>query len=319
LKLRDALLACGAYLLTVAPFPLALILGGGNRVVGAYAAWQVLRRPNHTPDFYLQVLPDFGLALLVLAVFGVAFALRRRTPQDVLLLCFIGVSLLFFNLWPVKGYQYLITLVIPTAVLAADGLVQLAHAIAAAPTRFRPPSFAYARTGLVAAAVVVLAVGLLSNLPPPASVAANSDEGAAVVPQKFLAGTGGLESGRPAGYWVRDHTPVGSRFLTIGPSFANVIEFYGQRQAQALSVSPDPLHRNPAYEPVINPDVEIRDGRFQYIVYDAYSASRSPYFASRLQSYVTKFQGVAVYTGRINVLAGGPAVVAAVVIYEVHP
>jgi hypothetical protein len=322
LKLRDALLASGVYLLTVAPFPLALILGGGNRVVGAYAAWQVLRRPNHTADFYLSVLPDFGLALLILAVFGIAFALRRRTPQDVLLLCFIGVSLLFFNLWPVKGYQYLVTLVIPGAVLAADGLVGLAHLMAKVPSRFRfrPPSFAHARTGLVAAAVVVVAGGFLSTLPLPATVAANSDEGAVVVPQRFLAGTGGLESGRPAGYWVRDHTPVGSRFLTIGPSFANVIEFYGQRQAQALSVSPDPLHRNPAYEPVINPDVEIRDGRFQYLVYDAYSASRSPYFASRLQAYVTKFQGVAVYTGRVSVRSGGHSVaVAAVVIYEVHP
>jgi hypothetical protein len=155
----------------------------------------------------------------------------------------------------------------------------------------------------------------------PATVDANSDEGAAVAPHPFLAGTGGLEAGRPAGYWVRDHTPAGSRFLTIGPSFANVIQFYGQRQAQALSVSPNPLHRNPAYEPVVNPDVELRAGRFQYIVYDAYSAARSPYFASRLQAYVTKFQGVAVYVGRVSVLgpSGRNLEAPAVVIYEVHP
>jgi hypothetical protein len=100
-----------------------------------------------------------------------------------------------------------------------------------------------------------------------------------------------------------------------------VIQFYGQRQAQALSVSPNPLHRNPSYEPVINPDLDIRSGRFQYLVYDAYSASRSPYFANRLRSYLTKHYGTPVYVGRVTTRApdGRSVNVATVVIYEVHP
>ncbi|MHB8613496.1 MAG: ArnT family glycosyltransferase [Candidatus Dormibacteraceae bacterium] len=321
LGLRSAIQALGVYLLTVAPFPLALLLGGGNRIVGQYAAWQVLRRPNHTPDFYLHVLPDLGLPMVIFAIVGIVFALRRRNPEDVLLLCFIAVTFGFFQLWPVKGYQYLVVLVMPAAVLAADGLLKLAALLARIPESWRPPTFARARMALVAASVVVLAGSLAAASGVSPAVDATSDEQAKVVPQTFLAGSGGLEAGRPAGLWVNSHTPPGSRFLTIGPSFANVIQFYGQRVAQALSVSPNPLHRNPAYEPVGNPDLEIRSGRFQYLVYDAYSASRTPYFAAQLQKYVTKHDGTAIYTGRVSMRQSDGKVVEVptVVIYEVHP
>jgi 4-amino-4-deoxy-L-arabinose transferase-like glycosyltransferase len=321
LSLGNALRAAGVYLLTVAPFPLALLLGGGNRVVGQYAAWQVLRRPNHTPDFYLHVIPDLGLPMVILAVVGIFFVLRKRRPEDLLLLCFMAVTFGFFQLWPVKGYQYLVVLVMPTAVLAADGLLELASQLSRLPKSWRPPTLVRARTALVAASVVVLGATLVAAAGVPRVVDATSDEQTSVAPQTFLAGTGGLEAGRPAGLWVRSHTPPGSRFLTIGPSFANVIQFYGQRVAQALSVSPNPLHRNPAYEPVGNPDLEIRSGRFQYLVYDAYSASRSPYFASELEKYVRKHDGTPIYTGRVSIRQrdGTVVEVPTVVIYEVHP
>jgi 4-amino-4-deoxy-L-arabinose transferase-like glycosyltransferase len=320
-SLGDAARAIGVYVLAVAPFPLSLLLGGGNRVVGQYAAWQILRRPNHTPDFYLTVLPDLGPVIVALALVGLYFAARRRQPADVLLLCFMAVTITFFQLWPVKGYQYLIAIVVPTTVLAADGLLNLARVAARVIKTVPPVSLERAQTALVAGSAIALMAGVLGALAPPAVVVASSDEPAAVGPQVFLAGTGGLEAGRPAGLWVGAHTPVGSRFLTIGPSFANVIQFYGRRQAQALSVSPNPLHRNPSYEPVINPDLEIRNGRFQYLVYDAYSASRSPYFAGRLRSYVTKHSGTPVYKGMVSTRApdGRLAKVATVIIYEVHP
>jgi hypothetical protein len=321
LRLGDAARAIGVYILAVAPFPLSLLLGGGNRVVGQYAAWQILRRPNHTPDFYLTVLPSLGPVIIALALVGLYFAARRRLPSDVLLLCFMAVTITFFQLWPVKGFQYLVALVVPITVLAADGLLNLARLAARAIKTLPSLSFERARTALVAGSAIALMAGVLGALAPPAVAVANSDEPVAVGPQTFLAGTGGLEAGRPAGLWVALHTPVGSRFLTIGPSFANVIQFYGRRQAQALSVSPNPLHRNPSYEPVINPDLDIRSGRFQYLVYDAYSAARSPYFAGRLRSYVIKHSGTPVYIGTVATQSrtGRAVNVPTVIIYEVHP
>ena len=71
------------------------------------------------------------------------------------------------------------------------------------------------------------------------------------------------------------HVPAGSRLLAIGPSIANVLEYYGHHPVSALSVSPNPRNRNPAYAPVLNPDLAVRDGAFQYIVWDAYTAAQS--------------------------------------------
>src|SRR5206468_6633908 len=80
-----------------------------------------------------------------------------------------------------------------------------------------------------------------------------------------LAGTGGVAGGREAGHWVADHVPADATLLTIGPSMANILQFYGGRRAYALSVSPSPNGRNPSYVPIPNPDLAIRQGQFQYL------------------------------------------------------
>ena len=57
--------------------------------------------------------------------------------------------------------------------------------------------------------------------------------------------------------------------MTIGPSMANLVQFYGHRRAYGLSVSPNPLNRNPSYEPLVNPDRALRDNELQYVVWDS--------------------------------------------------
>jgi hypothetical protein len=82
----------------------------------------------------------------------------------------------------------------------------------------------------------------------------------------------------------------------------------------ALSVSPNPLRRNPTYQPIPNPDESIRHHVVDYLVYDAYSAARSPFFARKLLAYARKFDGVPVYAQPSSANRK-----AAVVIYQVHP
>src|SRR5207253_9807164 len=86
----------------------------------------------------------------------------------------------------------------------------------------------------------------------------------------FLAGSGGVLGGREVGTWIKDNAPEGAQILTIGASMANIIQFYGQRKAYGLSVSPNPLRRNPSYEPVNNPDQRIRNNEIQYLVWDSF-------------------------------------------------
>jgi hypothetical protein len=122
------------------------------------------------------------------------------------------------------------------------------------------------------------------------------------------------------GNWAKQNTLPDAHFLTIGPSFANIIQFYGGRRAWALSVSPNPLHRNPTYQPVLNPDLDVRTNAIQYLVYDSYSASRTPYFTHRLMLLVHKYNGILVYADYQAARSGNGSVVEipVVLIYEVH-
>jgi hypothetical protein len=137
----------------------------------------------------------------------------------------------------------------------------------------------------------------------------------------FLAGTGGVPGGRETGIWIQEYVPVHARFMTIGPSMANIIEFYGEHQAYGLSVSPNPLHRNPSYDPILNPDLQIRSSELQYLVWDSFSASRSQFFSDKLMAYVNKYNGRAVHTETITVKdeQGNSVVKPVIIIYEVYP
>jgi 4-amino-4-deoxy-L-arabinose transferase-like glycosyltransferase len=213
----------------------------------------------------------------------------------------------FFQLWPTKGFQYLLPIAPAIAVLAARTLSSLSI------RRFNPlRRWRFGLRWAQAIAVTVLALTLL--LPSWNAAQASSDN-------EFVAGTGGIPGGRESGLWIRDNVPQGAKMITIGPSMANVLQFYGHRKAYALSVSPNPLRRNPSYDPVVNPDLQIRTSEIQYLVWDSFSATRSPFFAQALQKYIDRYQGRVIHTETVAAptAAGGTAQTPVIVIYEVHP
>jgi hypothetical protein len=339
LRRVDLLGAAGVYALTIAPFPLALWLAGGGGVAQQFLIWQVFRRPNHTPDFYLSVIPSLTIPIVALAVIGTVIALRRRKGIDVLIVALPVAMIAFFEVWPVKGFQYLVPVVAPIALLAADGLVAISRLAGHAVLRLGRPALP-ARPATALAIAIACALILGSGLQAvvaaaPALVAIRSTDSDEVVMRdsarplgegrvgavSFTAGTGGLEASRPVGDWIRANTLPDANLLTIGPSFANVIQFYGGRRARALSVSPNPLHRNPTYEPVLNPDLLLRTNAVQYLVYDSYSAARTPFFSKKLMSYVKKYHGILVYEDDQEVRGAGGRLtrVPVVRIYAVHP
>ncbi len=108
--------------------------------------------------------------------------------------------------------------------------------------------------------------------------------------------------------------------LALGPSMANILQFYGHQRVYGLSVSSNPLRRNPAYDPVGNPDRLLRDGRIHYIVWDAYSAARSRFYAKRLLGYAKRYHGRAVHTETVAVRTASGEVVRrpVIVIFQVR-
>ena len=102
---------------------------------------------------------------------------------------------------------------------------------------------------------------------------------------------------------------------------ANIVKYYGHRDAYGLSVSPNPLHRNPSYEPILNPDSDIRTGDIQYLVWDSYSAERTTFFSEKLLWYVNRYNGRVAHTESVSVTTpdGNVTQKPVIIIYEVHP
>ena len=221
------------------------------------------------------------------------------------------MPIIFFEIWPVKGFQYLLPIAPAVALLAGRALgkwILKANGkryFSPYKTFLNQPALYWIMTSLV---VFSLGFSAWQRIQPEISTS-------------FLAGTGGVPGGREAGLWIDDHVPEKAKFMTIGPSMANIIAFYGERPAYGLAVSPNPLHRNPSYDPILNPDVQIRNSELQYLVWDSFSASRSPFFADKIMGYVTKYNGHAVHTETITVKdqTGEYVVKPVIIIYEVYP
>ncbi|MFC9394696.1 ArnT family glycosyltransferase [Streptomyces sp. NPDC057027] len=314
MRLRHALLATGVLALVVAAFPLAVSLAGHRTTGQNYLQWQLFRRANHSMGFYAATVPQaVGWVTLAAAVAGLVLLRRRNGWREGLLLCWIAAPVLFFTLWPVKGFPYLLAITPPLAVLAGRSLSALAE-LRPRSGRLRWGRKLRPRT-LAAAGAVVVALALA------ASLAVSSANRITAAPNgRFLAGSGGLPGGREAGQWVREHVPSGAQLLAAGPSTANVLQFYGGKPVSALSVSVNRLHRNPSYTPVPNPDRALRDGEFQYLVWDSYTSHRAPFYGEKIRQLVEKYHGTAVYTSALKVPASSadPTPTPVFVIYQVR-
>jgi len=310
IRLRFSHLAVSFFLMLVMvlPFPASLLISGRSGTGQGYLIWQLLRRPNHTWDFYATTVPQvIGFLVIAAALLGLWLARRDRSWRERLLLLWIIVPLLFFQLWPTKGFQYLLPLAPAFTVLAGRMVSWTADSVHAGPA-----GTSRLRTGVAVALPALIALSLAAaswqRIQP-----GRSDE--------FLAGTGGVPGGREAGTWILQNVPEGAAFLTIGPSMGNIIQFYGHRKASGLSISSNPLRRNPAYQPVANPGLQIRLGEIQYLVWDSYSAARSSFFSDRLLRLAEEYRGRVIHTESVNVpLEGGETVrKPVIVIYEVRP
>ena len=307
-RLQDLLLSFALMVIMILPFPISLWLAGGSKVGQQYLIWQLFRRPNHTPDFYLTTVPGaIGILVILIAIAGLWLLRRERSWREKLLIWWIIVPVVFFQIWPTKGYQYLLPIAPAVAILAARTLIRWlwVDALASGDRRFSTFWLRIFAGGLMI--LLLLNTSWLAIQPPTTGV--------------FVAGTGGVPGGREAGEWIKENLPSDATMLTIGPSMANILQFYGHRKALGLSVSPNPLHRNPSYEPVNNPDLQIRSNNIQYIVWDSYSAGRSSFFSERLLELGARFNGRVVHTQTVTVTLDDGTQVnkPVIVIYMVHP
>jgi hypothetical protein len=307
IRFRDLIASAVLLAVMISPFAISLWLSGAGGTGQSYLIWQLFRQPNHSWDFYLTTVPQaIGYLVILVALIGLWLLRRERSWKERLLLWWIIVPIVFFELWPTKGFQYLLPIAPPFAVLAAGALVRWSpfEVSESAGERLIQSIISQWLPSLIA---ISLLIPSLQAIQPLASTS-------------FLAGTGGIPGVRETGDWIDANTPKGAIVLTIGPSMANVIRFYGQRTTYALSVSPNPLYRNPSYVPVLNPDLQIRYGDIQYLVWDSFSANRSQVFSDTLLRLSRKFNGRVLHTEFVKVTMPDGTTVEkpAIIIFEVH-
>ncbi len=293
--------------ITASPYVISIKLSGATSTGQNYLIWQLFRRANHPMDFYFATVPQvIGWLVILAAVVGFFVLWRERSWRESLLAWWIIVPVTFFELWPTKGFQYLLPIAPAVAVLGARTLARWSPWSEEAATGWKRVGTTLYRTvpGLIA---LMLLISSVDAIGPFSSTS-------------FTAGTGGVPGGRETGDWIQANTPKGAVIVTIGPSMANIVRFYGQRAAYALSISPNPLYRNPAYSPILNPDLQIRNGDIQYLVWDSFSAARSGFFSDTLLRLSTKFNGRVVHSETIDVTLpdGTTTEKPVIVVYEVH-
>ena len=124
-RVKDMVLSMIFLALMIAPFPLSLLLAGGTGSGKNYLVWQLFRRPNHPWDFYPSTVPEsIGFLVIIAAILGLWFLRHEKSWRERLLLCWIVVPTVFFQIWPTKGFQYLLPIAPPIAVLAGRALAR---------------------------------------------------------------------------------------------------------------------------------------------------------------------------------------------------
>jgi 4-amino-4-deoxy-L-arabinose transferase-like glycosyltransferase len=305
--LRYPIIAAVLALALTVVYPLLTALSGGSTGGQSYLAWQLTRPPNHDAGFYpVVVAGSIGFVVIGAALAGLLIFWRIGW-QGRLLVAWVAVPVAFFEVWPIQGFSYLMPVTPALALLAARTVDLIAT------TGIRPKAPAgtdRARVVAVGLAVLVAAVCILL----PAFISVRSVTRSA---NSGLAGDGGTPGARAAAQWIGEHAPIDAAVMTIGPSMANIVQFYGHRPADGLSVSPNPLHRNPTYHPIVNANAALHEGKYQYVVWDAYSARRSPNFGTRAEQLVQRFGGqpVDVQRGTFRGQPDQPLVV----VYELTP
>ncbi|MPZ24843.1 MAG: phospholipid carrier-dependent glycosyltransferase, partial [Dehalococcoidia bacterium] len=313
---RAMLLGFALFAMIVAPFVLTRLISPLN--ASSFVLWQFARPPNNDPDYFIRVLWEYAsLPVLAASIAGAVLMARRRRVTDMLTLCWLGVFLLFFMSWPTKLFPYLMVVAPGIAICAAVGLEQVLKRLARTLPALKDPG---AQATAFAAGVALLVLYLGSN----SLSLVSSGHQVHSAPLDMKVEVQDFAGAREFSHWVRSNTSPDARFLTIGPSLGNILRFYGQRDSVALSVSPNPERRNPAYLPLPNPDLALRSSSVHYVVWDAYSAARSTFYSDRLSHYVAKYNGSvahAVYVDDQGALQQGSVLPAGaeprIVVYDV--
>jgi len=242
-------------------------------------------------DYYLSVLrSDEGLLLSAVLLLGVVLALIRHQRADVLPLVWLGTYAVFLQLYPLKGFNYLLPAIPPLALLAGRGLGWLVDRLHRG-VRWSPAVLA----GILGILLVGSQVGAVD-------AAMTSDRSAGM---------------REAAHWLRAHGAQRAGTITLShgsgqyvlPFYAGVDSYpYGRFRIATVVPGGAVVKSTPRAGGAVPidwvsrwPAQLIRDGRVSYLVYQTRPLDDPPE-QSQVAGTVTEKQFrsmIAEYGGRL--------------------
>jgi len=165
--------------------------------------------------YYIDELATLaGPIFLLITILGVAVALVCRKKGDLICLIWAATVILFFQAYPLKGFNYILPLVPAASILAGRGLVSLARSLNVLPTLALKNPHRWGEVVTVTAMILLIA---------PASYSLGYASLYTIVYDRPFVGL------REAAYWLRDNAPPGAAAMTISQGSAQyVLSFYAK-------------------------------------------------------------------------------------------
>jgi 4-amino-4-deoxy-L-arabinose transferase-like glycosyltransferase len=294
--LKKSAILGGSFLLATSPFWIPILtIPEAQQTALSYWQWQTSRDQNQPDTFYLTILfrDALGFVLTGMFVFS-SFYLwkvgRLKDPPIIVLMIWIGVTLLLFQLLPIKGFHFAQSLVPPLVLLSMSIL----------DGRWTRRMKSYRSLVIVLIPLILVTSGPILNYlfqiyTPP------------------LAGSGGIPYVREAALWIRDNIPGDNIILTLDATSANIIKFYANKEVFSLH-----SNKNPAYTEIGNPDLHILNDQIRYLVLQPNIVENYPHLkeeVDQLRDLAKKYGGVPVhienqtYAGKNGEILFRPAII----------
>ena len=273
LTIKFSLIVIASFIFTSLPYLLTpLIIEDAKNALLQYYEWQRDRISSASDTFYLQILLYHGLGYILtgLCVIAIIYNIRsfNKNSPYLLLLIWIAIPLILFHLLPIKGYNYLVSVIPPLVIIGSSIIFSVIKK---------------KQYQLIAAVLVILfipiSIGITKEFP--------------IDRKEALPTEGPVPYVREAVKWLGENTSNESKVLTIHSSSANMVKFYANRDAIPIKTN-----KNPSYANLENADLAILNNKIDYLVYEPYISEKFPTLEKikdKMKKYIVRYNATLVF------------------------
>lgn len=273
---KFSLIVITLFILISSPFLLTpLIIDDAKKALLQYYEWQRDRISSASDTFYLQILLNHGLGYILFGLFIISIiymtkSFNKNSPY-LLLLIWIAIPLIFYHLLPLKGYNYLISIIPPLVITGPSVLFSLIK------------RYQYQYQLLIASFLIIfipISLEITNDIP--------------IDSKEVFPTMGPIPYMREAAMWIKENTHNESQIITIHSSSANLIKFYSNRDAIPLKTN-----RNPAYTSLDNADLAILNGKIDYLIYEPHISEKFSTLEKvkdKMKKYIERYNATLVFS-----------------------